>query len=179
MPLTTLTPHGPRTRVLIKANDDLVSFCSCEQGVAGFGQMDCPWCGCGWLFICNQCHKAFTFAKCIEVEEDIEAVARRRIWNSLERVPTEDELAEEIEWMEFAMADIEVGREYVYFDGMVVDIESDGIEGEGVYAEHELEFVPQVQALTDPSVREEILENEDYWRDRHIEDEDEDDTDGE
>src|SRR5262249_18861030 len=51
---------------LRKANNDLVSHCACAQAdalVTAPSQMDCPWCGCGWLFICSRCRKAFTFAE--------------------------------------------------------------------------------------------------------------------
>jgi hypothetical protein len=46
---------------LRKANDDFVSHCKCPKAdslISSPGQMDCPWCGCGWLFICSRCNKA-------------------------------------------------------------------------------------------------------------------------
>ena len=67
---------------LRKANDDLVSNCRCAKAEALITapcQMDCPWCGCGWLFICSHCRKAFTFAEAFEVEESWEATGERAI----------------------------------------------------------------------------------------------------
>jgi len=55
---------------LAKASDRLVSLCRCapdEALISSPAQSDCPWCGCGWLFICSQCLKVFTFARVIEV----------------------------------------------------------------------------------------------------------------
>jgi len=57
--------HLPR-----QDNDDLCSHCSCDPAYITFPpQMDCPWCGCGWLFTCTRCRKAFTFARGVEVDE--------------------------------------------------------------------------------------------------------------
>ncbi len=40
----------PKTVYLVKANDDLVSHCRCERTFIGApSQIDCPWCGCGWV----------------------------------------------------------------------------------------------------------------------------------
>ena len=40
-----------KTIYLEKDNDQLVSFCSCEPAYITYPpQLDCPWCGCGWLF---------------------------------------------------------------------------------------------------------------------------------
>lgn len=45
-----------KTIYLIKDNDDLCSHCACETAYITFPpQMDCPWCGCGWLFSCTAC----------------------------------------------------------------------------------------------------------------------------
>src|SRR6266566_1407987 len=52
---------------LRKANDNLVSHCKCDEAyISAPSQMDCPWCGCGWLFTCSHCRKAFTFAEAVE-----------------------------------------------------------------------------------------------------------------
>ncbi|HJN76044.1 MAG TPA: hypothetical protein QGF58_19085 [Myxococcota bacterium] len=53
------------TRFLIKDSDDLLSFCKCDTGLVGVpGQLDCPWCGCGWMLSCIDCRKSFVFARC-------------------------------------------------------------------------------------------------------------------
>ena len=40
-------------------------FCVCpvEETLAYTGQKDCPWCGCGWLWSCYRCGKAFSVAQ--------------------------------------------------------------------------------------------------------------------
>ena len=56
-----------KTVYLVKANNDLISHCACSNAVIGApAQMDCPWCGCGWLFVCSKCRKAFSFARAEE-----------------------------------------------------------------------------------------------------------------
>lgn len=55
---------------LVKKNDDVISHCKCEESFVGEeGQLDCPWCGCGWLFSCSKCRKAFTFSEAAEIEK--------------------------------------------------------------------------------------------------------------
>ncbi len=76
--------------------------------------------------------------------------------------------------MNVLLRDIEVGRIYVAFDGWFLPADGDGIALEGWHAVHDLPFIPQVAALTDPSVIEEVLSNREYWNERRIErDEDE------
>jgi hypothetical protein len=68
------------TTFLTKASDMVISHCRCpsENALIMFpAQMDCPWCGCGWLFTCRTCRKAFTFATAVEVEASLEELARQ------------------------------------------------------------------------------------------------------
>ena len=61
-----------------KANDEVLSFCACQQPLVALpGQLDCPWCGCGWLASCIECRKAFTFAKVVDVDLTYEQIVRR------------------------------------------------------------------------------------------------------
>lgn len=56
---------------IVKASDEGVSCCSCAEALArlpGADQLDCPWCGCGWLFSCASCGLAFTYGRIAEVE---------------------------------------------------------------------------------------------------------------
>jgi hypothetical protein len=60
---------------LRKTNDDFVNHCKCAKAdalISSPGQMDCPLCGCEWLFNCSGCGKAFTFAESVEVDESWE-----------------------------------------------------------------------------------------------------------
>ncbi len=141
---------------LEKANNDFVSHCSCETAYVSFpGQLDCPWCGCGWLFTCMDCRKAFTFANAIEVEQSWEQLAVRDITSKGGHPPDEDDVGEWVEAMKALHAEVELGQEYVYIDGMYVPSSADKVEFEGWYASHELAYVPQV--ATGPSSSRPIL----------------------
>lgn len=51
-------------KFFFKADDDVLSHCTCTDAPAqSSSQLDCPWCGCGWLISCATCGKAFTFAE--------------------------------------------------------------------------------------------------------------------
>ena len=97
---------------LAKANDNLVSHCRCAEALITFPpQMDCPWCGCGWLFTCIVCRKAFTFAKGVVVSEPWEETAKRDLRNR-GKEPTVDEVSEWVNAMKELLSDVRVGEEY-------------------------------------------------------------------
>ena len=158
---------------LTKSNNDFISHCNCEDVLIAYpGQMDCPWCGCGWLFSCGECRKAFTFATCIETDVPWEELARRDIISYRKNNPKDpdaDEIQIWIEGMQSLLEGIEPGVEYVWFDGVVVPTDVAGLEYEGWYASHNLDFIPQKLALQDDAVSKDILENPEYWRSRRVE----------
>jgi len=152
---------------LRKANDDLISHCRCAEAyIAAPRQMDCPWCGCGWLFPCSVCRKSFTFAEAVEVDFTLEEMARRDIQGNEQsnKEPSKDRIQEWVEFMELILRGIEVGRRYVYFDTYVIPTDADGVQLEGLHSKHDLAVVPQVEALRDRSIVEGLLCNPDYWR---------------
>lgn len=150
---------------LKKANDDLVSFCKCGDGHITYPpQIGCPWCGCGWLFTCIKCRKAFTFAQGVEIEGSWEELARRDIANRNYKPLTDAEVAHWIEVMKRLLADVKPGRIYVCIDGNVFERDARNIEFDGWYGHHSFEQLPQVSALTDPSVRSNLLGSETYWK---------------
>jgi hypothetical protein len=156
---------------LRKANDDFCSHCRCEPDdalVSSPGQMDCPWCGCGSLFICSCCHKAFTFAEGVEVEGSWEATADRNIRAKYGKSPEPGEVEEWIGFMKILLKEVEPGSVYVYFDGYVVPTTATGIAIDGWYARHDLDFVPQVAAMGDPAVSDELLWSREYWQANRI-----------
>lgn len=158
----------PKIIYLVKDNDDLCSNCSCETAYITFPpQMDCPWCGCGWLFSCTCCRKAFTFARGVEVDESWEELARRDLaaWH---RPPTEDDIEEWIKAMQALLSKVEIGKQYVCLDGYIIPSDASGVSFRGWHSEHDLDFVPQVAALDDYFVMENILSNVEYWRTRAI-----------
>ncbi len=125
--------------------------------------------GCGWLFVCIECRKAFTFAKCVIVNESLESIVRRQLCGRWQREPSPEDVAREMEFMEIWLKHTAVGREYVYFDGCAIDAAYETLKFDGWHARHDLPFVPQVRALTAAGVRTTILGNKAYWVERHIE----------
>lgn len=149
---------------LTKANDDFVSFCKCANPrVTSPGQLACPWCGCGWLFNCMDCRLAFTFAMGIETEEPWGELARRDMKNFSGADPTPQEIAVWTDFMRSYLAGVEPGVRYVYLDGRLIPVTQKRVEFDGWHTAHKFEFVPQVEALKDPSIRERYLGNQKYW----------------
>jgi hypothetical protein len=158
---------------LRKANDDFVSHCQCDPAdalISSPGQMDCPWCGCGWLFICSRCRKAFTFAEGTEVPESWQATADRTICALYQRRPEAGEVKEWIDFMKILLKGVEAGQQYVYFDGYVIPTSAAGVTIEGWHAQHDLDFVPQVAALSDPGVSDRLLCSRQYWQSNRVAD---------
>src|SRR5262249_61690671 len=119
---------------LRKANNDLVSHCACAQAdalVTAPSQMDCPWCGCGWLFICSRCRKAFTFAEVVEVNESWEQTADRMVRGLHRGEPKPGETEEWIAFMKILLKAIRPGEQYVYLDGWVIASAADSVNIEG------------------------------------------------
>jgi hypothetical protein len=179
------TPQKPAAKkhlYLQKANDKLLCHCECQTALITFPpQMDCPWCGCGWLFCCATCRKAFTFAVAVEVNESWEATALRDLKNRGEdfEEPSNDDIAAWIEAMQVMCEDLELGEEYVYLDGWFIPTSTDEINIEGMHSYHELEGVPQVIALEDKNVLTELLGNQEYWTENQVPPDEEDDEHGE
>jgi hypothetical protein len=161
-------PSG-RTIYLKKASDEVVSCCRCAEALINFpAQMDCPWCGCGWLFTCVTCRKAFTFAVGTETSEPLDSIGRRSLVSTLGHEPTAEELNEWIEAMTELLADVEVGRRYVYLDGLFLPADAEQVKFDGWAAHHEFAHLPQVQALNDPRVLEQTIGDRVYWEKHRI-----------
>jgi hypothetical protein len=157
---------------LRKANDDLVSHCKCAKGdalISSPGQMDCPWCGCGWLFICSRCRKAFTFAEGFDVGESWEETGDRTVRALYQREPEPGEVEEWVGFMKILVKGVKPGAVYVYLDGYVIPTTAEGITIEGWHSHHDLDFVPQVAARDDPSIRNDLLCSRDYWQSHRVE----------
>ncbi len=161
---------------LVKDSDDLVSHCHCKEAHITFPpQMGCPWCGCGWLFTCIECRKAFTFARGVEVNETWEETARRDLTNRWNAKPSKREVTSWVLAMQELLADVEVGKKYVCLDGAIIPADVDELDIEGWHSHHEFAFVPQVAALTDRSIIDNYLANREYWLKTAIDDDDDDD----
>ena len=157
------------TVYLERANGDLINHCQCKRSlVAVPGQMDCPWCGCGWLFTCMKCRKAYAFARGFVIDASLEDLGRQDLQTSLGRAPHPQELTEWVATMGVLLRNVQPGCTYVYFDGHLIDARSSGVRFEGIHSRHELPYVPQVRALRDPRLIEGLLADEQYWLDRAV-----------
>jgi hypothetical protein len=159
---------------LRKANDDFVSHCKCAKNdalISSPGQADCPWCGCGWLFSCNRCRKAFTFAEGVEVGESWEQTGDRDLRALYQRAAKPGEVGEWVEFMKIFLKEVKPGGLYVYLDGYVIPTTAEEITIEGWHSYHHLNFVPQVVAMHDPSVRTDLLSSREYWQYNRVESE--------
>lgn len=161
------------TKYIAKANNDVLSHCSCEGEIAsGPAQLDCPWCGCGYLMTCMKCRKAFTFARIIDVDRTYEDIVREDL--SRRDIEVNDEVvAEGVEWMTEAFADHKVGDTVVYLDGAYLNIDTTNFAYDGWYAQHDFDRLPHVLALTQPNALQSTLGDKDYWLERELIDEDE------
>jgi hypothetical protein len=139
-------PKGRSKKVvyLVKASDELISHCRCSLPIIGApAQMDCPWCGCGWLFVCARCRKAFTFARAEVVELTWEELAHKDLDGKWGHRPSSEEVKEWISFMRILLKGLEAGREYVYIDGWVFLTDSKHLRFDGLHARHKLDVVPQ------------------------------------
>lgn len=163
-PFGSKTKEGEGTLYLVKASDDFVSFCRCKNALASSPpQMDCPWCGCGWLFTCMECRKAFTFAKAVLVPLSLEELGKADLCGRWKKEPDVEGLAEWLDGMGALLAPLQLGKTYVYFDGIYVPTDAAGIRLEGWHTHHNLKFVPQVEAMRNPEIRDTVLSNTAYW----------------
>src|SRR5262249_6838134 len=106
---TSERPVVAKHLYLRKASDELVSHCRCAESealITSPGQMDCPWCGCGWLFICSRCRKAFTFAEGVEVNESWDETADRTLRTLYQREPESGEAEDWIGFMKILLEGI-------------------------------------------------------------------------
>ena len=156
---------------LRKSSDEVINHCHCGDGRISYpGQMDCPWCGCGWLFSCLTCRKAFTFAEGFELDSTLEALARESIRQLWDEDPKGDDVAAWAGDMEQILEDVEVGKRYVIIDGQVIPADCEGAEFNGWFASHKLESLPQVDALNDSEILDKTLALPKYWIDRELPD---------
>jgi len=154
---------------LKKANARLVANCKCQDGRISYpAQMDCPWCGCGWLFTCMSCRQAFTFGVGVEIEADWESLSRED-WTAF-GLPTVSarQVKSWIKDMKALLADVKVGEIYACLDGVLFHQDAKNIKFSGLYARHDLQRLPHVEALNKKSILNEVLGSAEYWRSRRL-----------
>jgi hypothetical protein len=161
-----------QTLYLAKANDDVISHCQCRPEDALITwppQMDCPWCGCGWLFTCIHCRKAFTFAKPVSVNLTLAQLGRLDLRNRSGEEPADDDVERWVRGMDILLRHIIPRETYVCLDGYFLPANSEAVTFEGWAARHDLPRLPQSEAVTNPRVLELTLANRGYWEQRRIE----------
>ena len=162
-----------RHKFFFKANDDILSHCRCEDAPAmSPGQLDCPWCGCGWMIACSRCTKSFTFAEVRETEIPLIELGRREVEARGLKWISDEQIADWAEGMAETLACFEVGDIVVYLDGNYWTVDSTDIAFDGLYASHDLARLPHAEALGDPAHLRRLLGNPRYWLDRERPDRD-------
>lgn len=165
-----------QTLYLAKADNTGICHCECEEAIISWpGQMDCPWCGCGWLFTCMKCRKAFTFAQPVRLDMSLEELARMECEQTdSTREPDEEMIGDIVEMMSGLLSAIEDEEDtFVYFDGYLIptfydELFSSGqespLEVQGLHRDHMLSEVPQLRFRDDPTQAEASwLADEGYW----------------
>jgi hypothetical protein len=115
------------------------------------------------VFTCIECRKAFSFAKGVIVAESWEQTAVRDLRKGWRREPSDEEVSEWVGAMKELLGDVEVGREYVYLDGLILSTAELRLEFEGWHSRHSLPFVPHVAAVNDREVLACVLGSRVYW----------------
>jgi len=156
-----------KQKFLFKANDDVLSFCTCENAPAmSTGQLDCPWCGCGWMIACSRCTKSFIFAEVRETDLSLIELGRREVAaRGIEGI-TEAQIVEWAEGMAETLDAFEIGDVVVYLDGSYFTVGSTDIAFDGYYASHKLDRLPHAEALEDAGRLRAVLGDQQYWLDR-------------
>ena len=153
------------TVYLEKSSDDVLSHCRCEQALVTYpAQLDCPWCGCGWLFSCLDCRKAFMFARGIETDRSLRDIAAEDLLKRSGKQPTPAKVREWVGAMEDLLSDVIPGQEYVYLDGAYLPATFGAVELQGWYANHRFRVLPQVASRSNAQAYLRDLSREAYWR---------------
>lgn len=164
-------PLAMRHKFFFKANDDVLSHCTCVDAPAmSEQQFDCPWCGCGWMIPCSRCGKAFTFAEVRETDLSLLELGRREAEARGLKDITEEQVADWAEGMAETLDYFEVGDIVVYLDGLYWRIDETDIVFKGFYAAHDLKRLPHAEALDDPAHLDCVLGDKSYWLDRELPD---------
>jgi hypothetical protein len=161
---------------ITRASSDGVCFCDCKDCLMAVpDQLDCPWCGCGWLLTCDKCGKAFTFGKVVEIDADLDDLIRADLAKrGYSKRDVKEFAGPARELMDIVLSDLEKDVEYVYLDGVLIPIDAEGpIEFEGMHSRHWLDSLPHLGLRSDPDALAGSLADPEYWESRRLEEEDE------
>lgn len=158
---------------LTRAPSDTSAACRCPDSLMAVpDQSETPWDGSGWLCACHKCGKSFTFGKAIKVNMKL----RDFVLKDLKQRDLPKELLNDrdfidgcCESIEEMLADLEEGKEYVYFDGVLIPTDYEGqIEFDGLFAAHDLPTVPHLELKKDKNAARHLLGDPRYWNDRAL-----------
>lgn len=148
---------------IAKAPDQRGGICWCkcplEEAIAKpTGALDCPWCGCGWLFTCSTCRKAFMIGEAVEVSGTLEDMVRKEYQSWGIEEPTDAELAGPQGHLQQVQTRLEFGELYVHMDSMAVLLNSKPFTVEGERRKH---FFKEAPHLTPRGIG--MLKDQGYW----------------
>ncbi len=148
---------------LERASSEGICFCKCKRAlVAVPDQLDCPWCGCGWLFMCVFCGKAFTYAKAVPVNTPLAEIVERdlvgRGWEK-DRTMTR----EGVTYMKWMLEQVQEGVQYGFLDGLLVPMGLRNIKLDGRSAVHRIKILPHERELKTPGSLMKELSRVSYW----------------
>jgi len=115
-----------------------------------------------------ECRKAFTFARAVETNESLESLAAQDIGKREGSPPKPEEIRGWVEAMKELLQGVQLGKQYVVLDGRFIPTDQQALDFDGWHASHRLTFIPQIAALSDPSVLHDILTNEEYWQSHRL-----------
>jgi predicted RNA-binding Zn-ribbon protein involved in translation (DUF1610 family) len=155
-------------KYIAKANDDVLSHCSCEDAIAaGPAQLDCPWCGCGWLISCMKCRKAFTFARVIDVDRSYSDIVSED-FAARGEIASPDDIEHCTHWMADAFADLVVGDLVIYLDGSYLRADTTNFAYDGWFAQHDFDRLPHAIAMEQAGALRDTLGEQAYWIEREL-----------
>ncbi len=156
-------------KFLFKANDDVLSHCRCVgEPAASTGQLDCPWCGCGWLISCSKCLKAFTYGVIRNTDIPIVELGRLEVKRRGLKTVTEDDMLAWADAMEREFKRFKVGQKVVYLDGHYFPLGATNISFKGYFAKHKFKTLPHADALKHPDVLRATFIEPSYWLEREL-----------
>ncbi len=118
--------------------------------------------------------KAFTYSTVVEVDKTYAQIVREDA--ARRRIEIDDgDVERQSEWLSNALSEFPLGATVIYLDGWYLDIGTNELKFEGLYAHHDLQDLPHKLALTNPASLRSILGERDYWLDREVEGRQDDD----
>lgn len=153
-------------KFITKASNDGICWCECEEAYAAFpGQQECPWCGCGWLFSCTSCRKAFTYGKVVEADLDISRFYKDDM-RSGGMLPNVKIYTERANYIIKELKPFSPGDEVVYLDGRILPLEKSPARFKGWHSKHSFKELPH--RAGDESVLRAAFSDEEYWEARAV-----------